>query len=163
MSRTPIPIDKCRLTAILTDLDSKGFENRSKLFQKTIEVYNTEYDKKIKPSIVYLRVKEWGVELKTPPGKRGRQPGQSGPTTLHVPRSVKFAENPKIKQSLCQIKAVVPERFQPVVNRVIKGSMKAAVNLKCLDCCDYQPIEVKLCECNACSLWPFRPYKPREK
>jgi hypothetical protein len=31
-----------------------------------------------------------------------------------------------------------------------------AIRLKCLDCCCYQPSEVRLCEAIGCSLWPFR-------
>jgi hypothetical protein len=36
---------------------------------------------------------------------------------------------------------------------------------KCLDCCCYQPAEVKLCTSLGCALWPFsaveRPTSPR--
>jgi len=31
-----------------------------------------------------------------------------------------------------------------------------AIRRKCLDCCAYQPSEVKLCQAIACPLWPFR-------
>jgi hypothetical protein len=31
-----------------------------------------------------------------------------------------------------------------------------AIRLKCLDCCCYQPSEVRLCEAVTCPLWPFR-------
>jgi hypothetical protein len=31
-----------------------------------------------------------------------------------------------------------------------------AIRLKCLDCCSYQPSEVRLCEAVTCPLWPFR-------
>ena len=158
MSRTPIPVDKIRLSAILNECDSQGLENRSRLYQKVADTYNGEYEKKISPALVYLRVRDWKLQLNTPVGKRGRQPGQGGGGGK-VSRSVKFANNPQIKASLCQIKGVTPERFQPVANRVVNGSMKAAVNLKCLDCCDYQTIEIKLCKCQECSLWPFRPYQ----
>jgi hypothetical protein len=40
-----------------------------------------------------------------------------------------------------------------------------AIRLKCLDCCCYQPSEVRLCEAVTCPLWPFRagkhPYTKR--
>jgi hypothetical protein len=40
-----------------------------------------------------------------------------------------------------------------------------AIRLKCLDCCCYQPSEVRLCEAVTCALWPFRagkhPYTKR--
>lgn len=31
-----------------------------------------------------------------------------------------------------------------------------AIRNKCLDCCCYQPSEVKLCNCVDCSLYPYR-------
>jgi hypothetical protein len=31
-----------------------------------------------------------------------------------------------------------------------------AIRLKCLDCCCYQPSEVRLCEAVTCPSWPFR-------
>lgn len=37
----------------------------------------------------------------------------------------------------------------------IKSPLRA-IRAKCLDCCCYQPNEVKLCPCKDCSLYPFR-------
>jgi hypothetical protein len=31
-----------------------------------------------------------------------------------------------------------------------------AIRAKCLDCCCYQPGEVKACPAETCPLWPFR-------
>ena len=31
-----------------------------------------------------------------------------------------------------------------------------AIRAKCLDCCCYQPNEVKLCPCKDCPLWSYR-------
>ena len=33
--------------------------------------------------------------------------------------------------------------------------------LKCLECAVYQPPEVKLCVCNDCPLFAFRPYRTK--
>jgi hypothetical protein len=164
MTRTPTPIDKSSLLAILAEIDgSKICTNRSSLFQKVADKYNGQHSQQISASLVYLRVSQWKVELSTPVGKKGRIKGfKIEGKSNKVSRSVKFANNSQIKSSLCQIRGIVPERFQPVVNRVVQGSMKAAVNLKCLDCCDYQTMEVKLCECQDCSLWPFRPYQKQK-
>ena len=40
-----------------------------------------------------------------------------------------------------------------------KKSMRAAVNSKCLDCCNWQAKEVKLCTVPTCPLFEYRPYK----
>lgn len=31
-----------------------------------------------------------------------------------------------------------------------------AIRAKCLDCCGYSPMEVRLCPCTSCSLYPYR-------
>ena len=31
-----------------------------------------------------------------------------------------------------------------------------AIRAKCLDCCVYQPQEVRLCPCTECPLWAYR-------
>ena len=162
MSRTIIPVDKNKLTAILADLENQqAFPNRSALLAKVAEVYN---DPKVTVSIVYLRFKEWGITPKTPKGRRGIATGNKIGKSNNIVsggRSIKFAGNDKIRQALIQLNSIVPEKYKPIVKRVVKGSMSAAVKLKCLDCCNYQTIEVKLCECRECSLWAFRPYQGR--
>ena len=48
-----------------------------------------------------------------------------------------------------------------------KISPLKAIRLKCLDCCNNQREEVKLCPCTDCILYPFRfgknPYSKRSK
>jgi hypothetical protein len=44
----------------------------------------------------------------------------------------------------------------------IRTSMKA-IRAKCLDCCCYQPKEVRLCTVKTCPLWPFRMGKRPKK
>jgi len=43
-----------------------------------------------------------------------------------------------------------------------KESMRAAVNIKCLDCMCWQAAEVKRCEIVTCPLWRYRPYQSKE-
>lgn len=37
--------------------------------------------------------------------------------------------------------------------RITRG---AAIRMKCLDCCNYQKSEVRLCPAKTCPLWNFR-------
>lgn len=37
----------------------------------------------------------------------------------------------------------------------IRSPIKA-IRAKCLECCGWQPLEVKLCPCTDCALHPFR-------
>jgi hypothetical protein len=39
------------------------------------------------------------------------------------------------------------------------GSLRAAINSKCLDCMNWQAAEVKRCDIVTCPLHPYRPYK----
>ena len=48
-----------------------------------------------------------------------------------------------------------------------KATLLKTIRARCMDCCGYQPDEVKLCPAEDCPLWPFRlgkdPYKtPRQ-
>lgn len=45
------------------------------------------------------------------------------------------------------------ERFSSSEDRI---SPIKAIRLKCLDCCCGQRVEVNLCPCEDCPLWPFR-------
>lgn len=38
----------------------------------------------------------------------------------------------------------------------IKKPLLKVIREKCLDCCVYQPSEVRLCACKKCPLWPYR-------
>jgi hypothetical protein len=62
------------------------------------------------------------------------------------------------------LKNAVPAKYHKLVDKVKNGSLKAAVKLKCLDCCGFETQakkEVRLCNIQECSLWAFRPYKPK--
>ena len=37
-----------------------------------------------------------------------------------------------------------------------KTAILQAIRCKCLDCCVYQPLEVRECTVSTCGLWPFR-------
>ena len=62
--------------------------------------------------------------------------------------------------SLPLLRRVVPVRHHRLVDRVEAGSLRAAIDLKCLDCSDYQIAEVRHCTVTACPLHSVRPYQP---
>jgi hypothetical protein len=47
----------------------------------------------------------------------------------------------------------------PLVNKVEKGSMAAALKLMCLDCSSWVKPEIRDCVITSCPLYPFRPYQ----
>jgi hypothetical protein len=55
---------------------------------------------------------------------------------------------------------VTPARYRRLVDKVEDGSLQAAIDLKCLDCSDYQVAEVRHCTVTGCPLYSVRPYQP---
>ena len=163
--RTTLPVDKSELVKIIEQVEANNtFSNRYELWQA---IANTDWAKNHKPkpvtaSIAMLRAIAYDIPLKTTKGKRGGD-GSQLRNGKRRSRADKFNANPEIVNSLSIIGNAVPrelkERFTPVVEAVKNGSMKAAVKLKCLDCSNYQPKEIKLCPVNSCPLWAFRPFQ----
>ena len=161
MPRIATVVDKTRLVNVIAQAEANGpFTTRNELYEKSAELYG---DGKVSPSVVYLRIKEWGINVKTPIGKRGRK-DMGGNHGIRVPRADKFKSSVEKKSALAALRTDVAyfkdsKKYLPVVARVAEGSMKAAVKLKCLDCCAYDKEEVKHCVCTSCPLFLFRPFQ----
>jgi len=168
-------VDRGKLESAIRQAEQNGpLGNRGLLWKAIAELYNKNRGDapEITFSVVLLRVGEWNLPLKTPRGKKGR----SGMTTEQkvaqvklmqagrlsgegrVSKAEKFAKDPAAKSALEDLKKTVPERYQPLVLKVIQGSRTAALKLKCLDCANWQPIEIKLCPVTDCALWNFRAF-----
>lgn len=152
MGRAAIIIDKDRLKEEIDKAEAaQTFANQSRLlehicqtdFAKSI-VDSTGKSRVIQPANLYQKIKEYGIELKTAKGKKGGPVGNSGG---RKPRS--RGDN---KLSLLQS---TPEKYKGLAGKVSNGSMKAAIKLKCLECCCHQPKEVILCNIKSCPLWSF--------
>jgi hypothetical protein len=166
MAKTALVVDKNLFIVSIKEAEKDGpLPNQSAVQQKVSEIYNAKKDasfKAISPSVVYLRIKEFGVTLVTPKGKKGRAAGFAGNrgTIVRTPKAEKFAADPKVVRMFQELYKVVPERFQPVLEKARKGSRNAAVKLMCLSCVNYETGEVGRCNC-VCPLWAFRPYKSK--
>jgi hypothetical protein len=57
------------------------------------------------------------------------------------------------------LRSYTPAKFQPLVDRIEDGSIRAAVKLKCLECSSYQVEEIRLCTVTGCPLHSVRPYQ----
>ncbi len=165
MARPKVEVDKRELQKVINELESKQeFANPSFLWKAVEE---TEWAKEMKPhalkaSTVYLRVKEYGIVYKTKPGKRGRSGGirVPGQEIKRVPRKEKMKKYDKnYNKMILELPMFCRQRYAPVVERARAGSLKAAIKLKCLDCSNYQPVEIKLCTIPSCPLYAHRPFK----
>ena len=172
MAKNVTVVDRQKLVNAIHKAEINGaLKNLDLLWIAACEIYNfSNPPKEITKSVVMLRAKEWKIETKTKPGKKGRASGiplsdeqkaamQAG-RGVRKSRSEKFSSNPKLVNSFKLLRKQTPERYSPLINRIVnKGSMKAAVTLKCLECSAYQPSEIKLCVCTSCPLYAFRPYQ----
>lgn len=76
-------------------------------------------------------------------------------STLTIPRRI----GPKpIKYDLPMVAEVVPPEYAHHLDKARRGNVRAAIALKCLDCCCWQRAEVAACEITECSLHHIRPY-----
>lgn len=153
MGRTKIQIDKSEFISKIKELESnQKFSNRNDLANAVSEHMN------ITPAVVLLRIKEFDVQLQTPKGKRGRQPG----TKLSAEHKQAMSNGRSSKRVIGNIKELrkeFPESRQGLLDKVEKGSLSAAIKAMCLSCTQYQTVEIKNCSCESCPLHSFRPYK----
>lgn len=161
MAKAKLEIDKVAFQKVVTDLEAATtFDSPSALW-KAVE--NSEWAKALQPrpltaAVAYARAKELGIVYKTQPGKPGGKNGLSGGNPNRTSRGTKmkaFAETFK------RLKLETPKRFLPIVQKAQKGSAKACIKLKCLECSNWDSKEVKLCNIINCPLYPIRPFQPR--
>lgn len=156
--RKPLEISIPDFQFILSELETEQkFTTRSSLWEAFAQ---TDWAKNLKPRPLtaqnaMLLAKKHNLTIQTPIGQRGRVKG-CGPVPGGGRKKKTLPEN--IVEVLAK---VVPEKYIKVLNRVKQGSMKAAVKLKCLDCCGFEKKEITLCNIQECSLWSHRPYQPR--
>jgi hypothetical protein len=173
VARTKINIDKALLVkTIETCENGKNYTTQSELFNDVAQMYNNECGSlpKINAQLVYLRVPEFGIVLKTPKGKRGRAAG-CRPVALNgtkVTRAEKIEANPEAKKVLDSIRREIKittksSHFLALVDKLESGSLTAAIKLKCLDCTNFQKDEVRNCECYSCPLHIIRPYQKNKQ
>lgn len=168
MPKVPVKVDSRLLKKSIETAESDGpMPTQSGLWKRVAEIYNGQTEgKKISHSVVMLRVKEWGIPVKTKPGKRGRSSmaaARSAKSGQRQSKAEKFQNDEGIRRSLDILSERVPERFLPVLERVREGSRTAAVKLKCLECSVWQTPEIRNCTNHACALWAFRPYQGSSK
>jgi hypothetical protein len=160
-----LEVDRDELQRTVNELEGKQtFPHLSALW-KAVE--GTSWAKSYQPrpvtaSIAAARAKELGVQYSTRPAKRvlgvitekQRAAMQAGRKN-RKPRSEKMKA---FASAFEEMRKLVPVRFLPLVAQAEKGSLRAAMKLKCLECSSYLSSEVKQCPITNCSLFPQRPY-----
>lgn len=162
MPRLKIQINEAEFRREVEKLESqREFANHSELW-KALE--QTDWAKAQQPhpltaAVAYLRAREFGVVTKTKPGKRGLsreqmqgiQGGQRGQRSSRATKMTAFTD------TFSAMRKEYPTSFLPLVRRAQKGSLRAAITLKCLECSAFQRGEARQCVVASCSLYPHRP------
>lgn len=149
--KRPVQVDRGKLTRSIVEAEKEGpLPKQGDLWKKVAEIYG---DPKVTASVVYLRVKEWNLAVKTTAAKKGRRLSGGGKRRPRAEKMKAFSSN------FLKMKKETPPRFIPLVVLSEQGSMRAALKLKCLDCMGFQTVEIKRCPVSGCSLYPYRPYQ----
>ena len=156
--RKKIRVDKGEFQRVVEQLESqRTFTNPSELWQA---VADTDWAKQQQPrpltaAVAYLRAREFGIVTKTQPGKRGlTRERLAGIPRKRRPRAEKMAV---YGTTFAQMRSEYPKVFLPIIDRAEKGSFRAAITLKCLECSGFVRAEARQCTVTNCSLYPHRP------
>lgn len=160
-------VDREKLEKAVQTVEANGPLSSLKALQDAVAAeYNKTAIDEITYSIVGLRIREWGFQLQTKPGKRGGPMTAAHKAALaagrkmgRTSRAEKFKANTDVWGALDELERNTPERFQPLVEKIREGSMSAAVKLNCLECSGYITAEVRLCQVKQCPMYAFRPYQ----
>lgn len=137
------------------------FPNRSALFRAVSE---SDWAKSkgvlIQPATVANWIKKFDIPLLTPVGKKGRQKGVKIEGAGRKRRGRNEENyNAMIKSLNMQSERGIAPSMVKAADRAASGSMKAAIKLKCMDCCGHDKKYVRECTSYDCALWTYRPYQ----
>ncbi len=150
--RKKLVLDRAEFQAVINELESRqNFNTRSEL---CMAIEETDFAKRQKPrpltwSVAMARIKDMGIECKTQ--NRQRKQKLSSPCVT----SERMSSHSKTFRLL---EKEYPA-YKSLIARAAKGSLRAVIKLKCLDCTCGQKREIKYCQCFACPLYPQRPFQ----
>lgn len=100
----------------------------------------------LKKQVIYQRINQWNLTHKTESKKREVKKTKIKLSDFNKP-DCSFAE--------------VPEKYQELAKRALTSKV-SALKMKCLDCSNYQPKEIRDCLISDCPLYNHRPFKRKE-
>ena len=155
--KTPIDVDRPLLVQCIEALEaSKVYTTHQKLYKEVAALYNVKTTgKHISPSVVFLRIKQWNLIVKTPKGRKITKGGvQTNQPRLK--RSEKFIGD----KTMAKGKAALVERWgkkKPrLVKKILEGSLRGGLDLLCYDCSGEIISEVSKCVIFSCPIWTLR-------
>ncbi len=136
--------------------EGQQFTNRSALYKAVCET-PWGIAQNLSPPLIYLRVKEFQIPLRTPLGRRGGGTMEAA----RAQRSAGLSKKDKLAvfaRTFQILRAKMPHH-ENIIQKAEEGSTKALIKLKCLDCCCDQREEIRNCLVVSCPLFPVRPYQ----
>lgn len=149
MGRTKKEVDPEALKQLILKLESeRQFANHNELF-KTVGA-----ELKLTPSVIYLRVKEFDIPLKTPKGKKGN------PNLGDVIKTGKKPKNTDPKAAAALQKEANHFGYGALAEKALAGSLKSCIKLNCILCTQNDKNEIRNCQVFNCAFFNVRPFKP---
>jgi len=165
MGRKSVNLDQKLIQKIVTELESKqDYKNRSALYSDVvIELVKNHGLETFSASVLNQRINSWtDFVIKTPKGVKGGHL-QSGTDALKEWRESGRETKKKVvgdaKPLITHFTTERQGKYLKLAKSIKRGSLKAAVKLKCLDCANFQKEEIKHCQCFDCPLFPVRPFQ----
>lgn len=171
MAKTAKSVNRQRLAQAIADAEAEGpLTNRQTLYAAVCERYNVACGvgasrEWITPSIVLLRIQEWGMTVKTPIGKRGRPAGSKIPQKLDENgQPIARKRRQGRKASAANLNAMREGEFSSasfdgLLAKIANGSLTARIKANCLACAGFDRSEIKHCGVTSCPLWDVRPFQ----
>ncbi len=160
MGRSPLMVNKDKLQETVDSLEALcEFPNIGALCEAVSVsdwgkgIKNESFKVKgISPQMVYKKITELEVTIKTKAGKRGRQVGSK---VNKRSRADKLASIPQMRKFQERILGEVKDTgYEKTAEKVVAGSIKAACKLMCAQCVGYTDA-YKACETTNCALYPI--------
>ena len=154
--RKAIEVDPIKFQQVIDDLENRQtFESWTRLFDAVAQTeWARSFPRPLTAQTARLRAEALGIRVKTPKGK-------SCINMVRPPKSTRSKR--KVDPATVErIRDGFPSHFRSIVDRIGKGSLKAAVKAKCLECSAFQVSEIKHCTVTLCPLFPVRPYQDAE-
>lgn len=164
MGRVAKIIEKDKLENIIKKLESENtYTTRSQLFMEVADKYSNLYGVSFSHSCAAQRAKQYGIEIKTQMGERGAHLKGGNADALKKWRETGEGQVKKPKISSPDFLAFWAKeeggKFLKIAKSAARGSLKAKLKLKCIECAGCSLKEVALCHITTCPLWDTRPYQ----
>jgi hypothetical protein len=170
MGRKTIEINLDLLKESIEVVEAAGpLANLSALYQQVSDLMVAKGETKVNPQLVRLRIDSLAIPVKTQKGRRGRQPGQKLDLGS-VPTGNRRLMQREVYDGLLRNgptgdKGQISNlRYKKVLDRAARGSIKARLIAKCMECSNFQQEEIRHCGCkDTCPIYEIRPFRTAQE